>query len=158
MKRFALIENNEVQKIEELPINWKNISNFYILNPDNPEELEVIKQNGWLPVETITDDKPVYVQTEYVIEDYCVKEIIITRDKTPEEIEEDNRAQINTEWALVRSKRNNLLTESDSDVVSDKWEIMSPEDKVAISTYRQNLRNIPQTFSTPGDVIWPVKP
>jgi len=33
-----------------------------------------------------------------------------------------------------------------------------PGDKEAWATYRQTLRDIPQTFASPADVIWPTAP
>lgn len=158
MNKFALIENNNVQSIGDLPTNWNNVSNFSALNPNSPEELKIIKSHGWLPVETITENKQVYVQTEYVIEENCVKEIITTRDKTLQEIDEDNRIELEKNWSLVRNQRDLLLKQSDIEVVSDKWEQMTAERKSSWSSYRQILRDIPQNFSNPSDVIWPNLP
>lgn len=158
MKRFAYIENNEVKQIGGLPINWNNISNFYLLNPEDESDMFIIKQNGWLPIETISENKEIQVAINYVIEDECVKEIIVTRDRTSEEIDQYQASLIQSKWSFVRTKRNNLLKESDMDVVSDKWEQMSLELKTNISTYRQTLRDLPQNFSNPDDIVWPNKP
>jgi hypothetical protein len=158
MKRFAYIENNEVKQIGGLPTNWNNISNFYLLNPEDENDLFIIKQNGWFPIETISENKEIQVAINYVIEDECVKEIIVTRDRTQEEIEEQDNINIQSKWHNIRNQRNNLLKESDMDVVSDKWEQMSLELKTSLSTYRQELRDLPQNFSTPDDVVWPNKP
>lgn len=61
---------------------------------------------------------------------------------------------INSEWNAVRSRRNALLLASDwtqnadtPQLVKDKW-----------SSYRQTLRDIPQTFTDPAEVIWPTQP
>ena len=158
MKRFALIENNEVKQIGGLPTNWGNISNFYLLNPEDEMEMSIIKQNGWFPVETISENKEIQENIEYIIEENLVKEIITTRDKTQEEIDKENASQLEAKWHSIRVQRNNLLSESDSEVVSDKWENMTAEQKSLISEYRNFLRNIPQNFSNPGEVIWPIKP
>ena len=56
-------------------------------------------------------------------------------------------------WNEIRSKRNGFLLSSDWTQLSD-----SPVDLSAWATYRQELRDIPQTFSTPESVIWPSKP
>jgi hypothetical protein len=158
MKKFAYIENNEVKQIGGLPTNWNNISNFYLLNPENETEMSIIKQNGWLPVETVSDNKEIQEKVEYVIEENFVKEIITTRDKTQGEIDKEKASQLEAEWHSVRFKRNNLLKDSDTEIVSDKWENMEASVKSKWSIYRQELRNIPQKFSSPDDVIWPNKP
>ena len=58
-------------------------------------------------------------------------------------------------WEQIRAERNNLLKESD-------WAIMEDANpkpsKQAWLDYRQALRNIPQNFTNPEDVIWPQKP
>ena len=56
-------------------------------------------------------------------------------------------------WNEIRSKRNGFLSQSDWTQLDD-----SRENKEAWATYRQELRDIPQTFSTPESVIWPSKP
>jgi len=55
-------------------------------------------------------------------------------------------------WADVRSKRDGLLAATDWWAVSDR--AMS----AAEAAYRQSLRDVPQTFSSPADVVWPTKP
>jgi len=74
MKKYCLIKNNEVTQVGSLPINFENVSNFYLLSD------EEIKPYGWLPVETISENKNIVVGTEYQIEENLVKEIITTRN------------------------------------------------------------------------------
>lgn len=158
MKKFALVVDNEVKQVGGLPTNWNNISNFYLLNPEDKTELAIIKQNGWFPVQTVSDDKEIQEKVEYVIGKNAVKEIITTRDKTQVEIDKENQSQLDAKWHFIRIKRNNLLKESDIEIAIDRWEAMDKATKTSWTTYRQELRNIPQTFSTPEDVIWPTKP
>lgn len=56
-------------------------------------------------------------------------------------------------WKDIRRKRNNLLTKSDYTQMSD-W----PGDKKTWAKYRQELRDITKTFSSPDSVIWPKAP
>jgi hypothetical protein len=56
-------------------------------------------------------------------------------------------------WDSIRTKRNRLLDESDYTQMSD-W----PGNKTAWAAYRQLLRDIPQTYSTLIEVVWPTKP
>ena len=62
------------------------------------------------------------------------------------------------EWAMVRIKRNNLLTSSDIYVLPDRWESMAIADKQHWAVYRQTLRDIPQSTENPADVVWPTMP
>jgi len=55
-------------------------------------------------------------------------------------------------WADVRSKRDGLLAATDWWAVSDR--AMSAEE----AAYRQALRDVPQNFASPADVVWPTKP
>lgn len=158
MKRFAYIQNNEVQYVDYLPTNFKNISNFSSLDYNNPTEFEIIKNSGWLPVETISDNLPILVSISYVIEDDLVKEIITGRNKTEEEILQEQQDLLAAKWNNIRHTRNSLLQKSDLSVVSDKWEQMDLPEKSAWSNYRQQLRDLPQTFNNPEDVVWPVEP
>lgn len=81
----------------------------------------------------------------------------VLRDATPEEI---SQAQIDAEQfktfrlELARSKRNQLLTESDWTQVADAPQ--ATKDKWA--PYRQALRDVPQQAGFPENVVWPVKP
>lgn len=56
-------------------------------------------------------------------------------------------------WNEIRSKRNSFLTQSDWTQLED-----SKQNKEAWAGYRQELRDIPQAFSTPESVIWPSRP
>lgn len=55
--------------------------------------------------------------------------------------------------AEVRTDRDNRLTASDWTQLPD-----APVDKTAWQTYRQTLRNIPQSAGFPWNVNWPVQP
>ena len=55
-------------------------------------------------------------------------------------------------WAGIRSERDALLAATDWWAVSDR--AMS----AAEAAYRQALRDVPQTFLSPADVVWPTKP
>ena len=56
-------------------------------------------------------------------------------------------------WQNVRSERDRLLTASDWTQVAD-----APVDSAAWAVYRQQLRDIPQDFDSPDDVVWPAAP
>ena len=56
-------------------------------------------------------------------------------------------------WDDIRRKRDRLLAASDWTQVVD-----APVDAAAWATYRQQLRDIPQDFASPADVVWPAVP
>lgn len=58
----------------------------------------------------------------------------------------------------TRTLRDNKLKESDIDVVIDRWENYTSQQKSELSTYRQALRDIPLQTGFPFDTVWPVKP
>jgi len=55
--------------------------------------------------------------------------------------------------AGARSQRDALLSRSDWTQTPD-----APVDQAAWSTYRQELRDVPQQSGFPTDIIWPKKP
>ena len=63
----------------------------------------------------------------------------------------DNRTD-EQKWNDIREKRNKLLAETDFYALSDVT--MTTE----MSTYRQQLRDLPSSTSNPDDVVWPTKP
>jgi hypothetical protein len=150
MKKYCYIENGEVVRAnQELPKSWKNVSNFYLL----PEPM--LKTYGWLPLVIENENKPVFVSSSYIIEEDGVREVIVTRDKTVEEMQEEAVKESEMQWYQVRSQRDEMLKESDLLVLIDKWEFLPLERKEEIRNYRQALRNIPQTFQDPSEVVWP---
>lgn len=58
----------------------------------------------------------------------------------------------------VRKERDKLLVESDSLVLPDRWSSYSSTKQSKISTYRQELRDVPQQDGFPNNVVWPVYP
>jgi hypothetical protein len=58
-------------------------------------------------------------------------------------------------WEQIRAKRDGLLKDSDWSVLADATPKPSQE---AWLNYRKELRDLPQTFATPEEVVWPNKP
>jgi len=56
-------------------------------------------------------------------------------------------------WDAVRVERGALLAGSDWTQVAD-----APVDAAAWAVYRQKLRDVPQDFASPDDVVWPEQP
>lgn len=58
-------------------------------------------------------------------------------------------------WAVTLSDRNQKLTEADNLV---NTALDQGIDATPFRQYRQALRDIPQTFTNPDEVVWPQKP
>lgn len=65
---------------------------------------------------------------------------------------------IDAEWLAIRQERNSRLAGTDMHVLSDRWITYSLDKQQEWSDYRQALRDIPQSFADPADVVWPTKP
>lgn len=77
---------------------------------------------------------------------------------TPEEEAEHLARAAARAWEKLRDRRNALLTESDAYVLPDRWETYSEEHKAAWASYRQALRDLPETTQDPFNPVWPSKP
>jgi hypothetical protein len=146
--KYAYVENGVVKETNRpLPVNWKNFSNFNLL--DN----ETLKDFGWIPYKYIyCENKPekwIQAESYFEITDDYVIEYERVREKTNEEIESEKMS----EWINVKSRRNIELKESDWTQLSD----ISQSTKDLWSTYRQELRQITNQ-SNPFNIEWPVKP
>lgn len=59
-------------------------------------------------------------------------------------------------WDAVRVERAHLLRDSDWTQMPDSP--LTAEGQQAWAVYRQALRDIPQDYATPDDVVWPTAP
>jgi 2,3-bisphosphoglycerate-independent phosphoglycerate mutase len=65
---------------------------------------------------------------------------------------------LKVELRHIRTIRNQLLLESDANVLSDRWAAMDAATKTAWTSYRQALRDLPANTANPTDVTWPTPP
>ena len=147
--KYALVEDGVVKESNRvLPRNWKNISNFYLLDE------ETLKSYGWfpyrfepasIPENGIPDGSLHQITEEEVIE------IQTYRIKTELEIE----IELNSKWSQIRFQRNKLLLECDWTQLVDTQ--LTSEKKIEWQTYRQLLRDV-TLQSDPYNIIWPDEP
>lgn len=133
----------------ELPQNTSTVSNLHLLDD------ETLKMFGWVPVEQITENKPIFVSVRYEIFEDRVVETTVTRDKTEEELHEDTEKHNYYTWQRIREQRNRLLLASDSLVTIDRWERLTYDEKQTIADYRQALRDLPSQNSDPNLITFP---
>ncbi len=58
-------------------------------------------------------------------------------------------------WGDIRQHRNDLLAKTDVEI---NKRLDRGEDVSAWRTYREQLRDLPQSVSEPTQVVWPTKP
>jgi hypothetical protein len=151
MKKYCLIENGRITiQPTILPVNWINVSNFNVLDD------ETLITYGWLPVETISENKKIFVSSSLTVFNDKVVENIITRDETEEEIFSERQKQENIQWQIIKENRNNLLKDSDILVLIDNWEKYTDIQKQKIKTYRQELRDLPSNIVNPFIITFPL--
>ena len=61
-------------------------------------------------------------------------------------------------WQTVRNKRDELLRKSDVYMLVDNYNNLPLKEQADWIDYRQNLRDIPQTYAKVSDVVYPKKP
>jgi hypothetical protein len=141
--------NPKIEGPNTLPEFFANVSNFHCLDENT------LKKYGWLPYEKRTENKEIFVSSNFEILGDMVIENIVTRDKNEEERSYDDSVKISQEWSSVRKKRDELLSQSDKDVVVDKWLLLDEDTKLLWTKYRKKLRDLPQEFQNPFDVVFP---
>ncbi|WP_184803017.1 phage tail assembly chaperone [Nitrospirillum iridis] len=65
---------------------------------------------------------------------------------------------LSTAWHALRAERFRRLASSDIEVAGDRWQLMTPARQEAWATYRQALRDLPETCTDPFNPIWPLSP
>jgi hypothetical protein len=150
MKYIKVQENEVVGFPQDLPINFENISNFYLLPPD------ILRSYGWYPFEqeylNLSENEKLVrwdidIQSEKVVKK-CIK-----RELTSEEVNHRNTSITEKKWQDVRERRNLLLLESDWTQLNDA----QIGNKSEWTYYRQELRDITNNPNVDA-LVWPVKP
>ncbi len=146
-------------KVAKIINNKIEIYNIYDLYPDvsfpdvGVPDSFLTENTLYKVIDSVYND-PI---SQYVtnLDDPILKDGIVytvqLNDRTPENI-------LNYKWGEVRKTRDRMLIESDKHVLLDLWETYSDDLKIKIKQYRQNLRDLPQNFSDPDMISWPVNP
>lgn len=169
---YAYIENNSVVSIyDSLPINWKNVSNLYMLEGDST----TLKSLGFKKiVETIPlyDETtqylsaPIYkikkdvVEATYTVITKPVEEPPVFSEPSEEEKQNMHLIAVN----ILRELRDALLKTTDHTQLNDVIQSNGPELTQQYIDYRQQLRDITElykddiNFVNAHTVIFPIKP
>jgi hypothetical protein len=162
MANYAHIENETITGVYDLyPDNWRNISNFYLLEND----IDTLRSLGWRtiiksipsynidtqrlgnPIHTITNDE-VYETLEIV--DVVFPEEIL---HTPEQLASIILEQHNAALELLRKKRDKLLADTDFTQLTDVIAINGTELNQLFITYRQSLRDLPTIYENNNEFV-----
>lgn len=102
-----------------------------------------------------------YVANDVLITDEI--EVEITPEITQKNIEFKAVSELSEstdqKWEAIRAKRDKLLPNSDKTRNGDIFDALESNDKTELDTYREDLRNLPDTYSSdPDSVVWPTVP
>jgi len=61
-------------------------------------------------------------------------------------------------WADLRSTRDQLLSQTDFMMTTDFYASMTSQEQTDVTTYRQELRDLPDDTVDPENPTWPTKP
>ena len=149
-------DDGSVDYLGSLPKSWGNISNLHLSNGDDA----YLKTLGWLPL-VETNVTPTTNQTfeKDVITVEADRVLLIhrARDMTEEEIIERDVQRM----SYLREQRNEKLVDSDWTQASDHSSPLANDKKTEWETYRQALRDLPETvdiLTWPSSFTWPAEP
>lgn len=131
MAFYAFYNSDGEVKYTDRFNNKEKLQSFLTLNPGlSALETEPFHRTNYIKVD-LTGDTPQII------------------DETPEETDEDRMCEL-------RIIRNNALRSSDWTQMPDAP--FTDAKKAEWATYRQELRDITNTYSNCEDVVWPTKP
>jgi hypothetical protein len=164
MANWVYIEDNEIIEYhDQLPKSWRNVSGLHLLANNVPALVPL----GWYPVtkepETYNPDTSYLNGYTYTIGETSVTQHPVIVDYTEAELEERLTRTRDEFFSQLRNERNQKLTASDWTQTVDIQELQTVEWITAWKTYRQALRDLPQTYvdTTAFDmstVVWPAEP
>lgn len=75
------------------------------------------------------------------------------REMTQQENGSWVESTFDVEWALVRSMRIWLFKRTDLWYLKDRWDSLSSTNKGKLNSFRQSLRELPQTYESANDAF-----
>lgn len=162
MAKFAYVENGIIDSVyDELPTNWKNISNFHLL------EAADRKQYGWYSIKTppFPYDTSTYILGQELY-NFVDDEVVRSYELLPAppiapvpSFEEIEQQRIEKQWKLVRSQRDEAMASFDwrySRYYRQERLGQPTTDKIKdMDDYMDALANI-TLQENPFDISWPL--
>ena len=71
-------------------------------------------------------------------------------------VRNSNNAELDIKWQEIRNMRNTLLVNTDTKILKYLERKLDVPD--VLVTYRQELRDLPQTQADPFNITWPTEP
>jgi len=150
---YAHVKDGSVDYLGSLPKKWGSTSGLHLSNGDDA----YLKTIGWLPlVETnVTPGVNQTFDTDVITaEEDRVTLVHRVRDMTAEEIAGRDASYMNG----LREQRNEKLEDSDWTQASDHTSPLTDAKKAEWASYRQSLRDLPETADMSAPVVWPTEP
>lgn len=155
MANFAYVENGQIiETCNELPVNWRNVSNLNALKNNEPE-LNIL---GWYTIiqeQDYDDNTHIISKSIFTFIDDQVHEAHIAIPKRPETTQEVLNER---QWFKVRVERNAKMNEMQWRYERNARQVrlgLIPTDDIAIlDSYMQALADI-TTQEDPFNIIWP---
>lgn len=158
MSKWAYVENNSViQVLDNLPTNWRNISNFFALESD----INFLQTLGWYQVENNYvkyDPNQYYVSgTNFSYANNKVtKSLVLTAITPPTPLE--LQVILNNKWQAVRDERDLRMREFEWRYTryfrQQRLGLPTTDNLNNIDSYMQQLANI-TTQEDPDNIVWP---
>jgi hypothetical protein len=161
MANYAFVENNVITKLyDELPTNWQNVSNFYLLKDD----VETLNSLGWKVIQKVQpeynpDTQFLYGTYQRIVDDQVIESQYVgdkpiepeVTVEAPVELTEEQLLEIqlinhNEAMRELRLKRDELLSATDFTQLADVIEMHGNVLSLAYKQYRQSLRDLPNTY------------
>jgi Phage tail assembly chaperone protein len=159
MSQYVVVENGQItERYDAIPENWRNISKFVSMTDAERASF------GFLPVkQSNVDDNPVryrVVSNDVQLDGNGQPYV----NRVVEQIMSDQQYQeylFNEALSILRNKRDGLLFASDWTMAQDLVQLKGAEWLSAWSTYRQQLRDLTDTYKNgqtifdPNNVVFP---
>jgi Phage tail assembly chaperone protein len=166
MANYAYVENNSITQLrDELPENWKNVSNFFVLSDIEAQNYGWYKLTKVIPdynPNTQYPDTPTYSFVDGVAyENYNIVNIPQPTppvEYTVEQLEQIAQQNLIEQWNNIRAIRDKLMNDFqwrysryDRQV---RLNITPTDDLLLMDNYMQALADI-TTQTDPYNIVWP---
>lgn len=148
MRTFSKLVNGQVveHSLTEDDVRRRFPNTSFCVPFQPPDDYEEEFENGEAPCAGPLENLALLPPSR--VDGLLVRQYSVT-PASPEQVQQRTDVQA----ALLRSRRNQLLTQSDWTQLAD-----SGADQAAWAAYRQTLRALPQQEGFPWDVVWPEPP